>query len=185
VEIEAMIADRLREFAESIGKPGIVGLALTAFAATFWVSSVRPLLDERDVLRDAAVKVERRRLATDAARPEGGTPAEQLANFYAFFPVPSTAPDWLAKISRAARANGLQLASGEYRLTRSATAALLRYQVVLPVQGSYPQVRAFVDAILADVPAAVVEEISIKRESVESPRVDARIRLTLYLGVSA
>jgi len=52
----------------------------------------------------------------------------------------------------------------------------------LPVQGSYAQIRGFVSAVLEQVPAAVLEEVSLKRDSVESARVEARIRLTLYLG---
>jgi len=32
------------------------------------------------------------------------------------------------------------------------------------------------------VPAAVLEEVSLKRENVETQRVEARVRLTLYLG---
>jgi hypothetical protein len=50
------------------------------------------------------------------------------------------------------------------------------------VVGSYGQIRGFVGQVLADVPAAALEEITLRRESAASPTLEARIRLTLYLG---
>ena len=74
------------------------------------------------------------------------------------------------------------LQSGEYKLDRNPDSRLARYQITLPVTGSYAQLRGFVGQVLADVPAAALEEITLRRESVSSPRLEARIRLTLYLG---
>ena len=124
------------------------------------------------------------RAAADERVPAGakGTVAEQLAAFYAFFPPAQSSPDWLGKIHAAAKAKGLVLQSGEYKLERSTDSRLARYQIVLPVTGSYAQLRGFVGQVLADVPAAALEEITLRRESVASPRLEARIRLTLFLG---
>jgi hypothetical protein len=172
--------ERLRSGVERLGRTGVVGVALVAFAAAFHFSAIAPLAAERASLRAEADDLERR-LRMGGAALGKGTPAEQLATFYAFFPSPQSSPEWLGRIDAAARAKGLVLRAGEYKLERTADQKLARYQITLPVAGSYAQIRGFVAQVLADVPAAALEEITLRRESVSSPTVEARIRLTLYL----
>jgi hypothetical protein len=172
----------LRAAVEQFGRAGVVGIALVAFAVAFYFSAVAPLATELAGLRVEADDLERRlQMGGPGAGGMKGTPAEQLATFYAFFPSPQSSPDWLGKIYAAARAKGLVLRSGEYKLERSADLKLARYQITLPVAGSYAQIRGFVGQVLADVPAAALDEITLRRESVSSPTLEARIRLTLYL----
>jgi Tfp pilus assembly protein PilO len=177
------LIERLREEAERLGRSGVVGIALVAFALAFYFSAVAQLESERAALAGEAGRLEQRPHAGQAA--EKGTPAEQLATFYAFLPPPQSSPDWLGRIHAAAKANGLVLRSGEYRLERAAEQRFARYQITLPVAGSYAQIRGFVGQMLADVPAAALEEITLRRESASSPTLEARIRLTLYLGREA
>jgi Tfp pilus assembly protein PilO len=180
--VNALI-ERLRAQLERIGRAGVIGIALAVFAAAFYFSAVAPVQAERAALRGEAERLQQR-LQTGGLAGGGakGTPAEQLATFYAFFPPPQSSPEWLGKIHAAAQAKGLVLRSGEYRLERSADQRLARYQITLPVAGSYAQIRGFVGQVLADVPAAALEEITLRRESVSSPTLEARLRLTLYLG---
>ncbi|HSD44483.1 MAG TPA: hypothetical protein VLD36_21795 [Burkholderiales bacterium] len=177
---DALKLGRLREELERLGWPGVVGLGLLAFAAMIAVSALLPLRAEVARLRGEADELQRRIGGGErAARPQV---RDQLATFYAFFPPSDSSPDWLGKIHAIAQAKGVQLASGEYRLERAPSPRLRRYQMTLPVQGTYAQIRGFVGEVLEQVPAAVVEEVSLKRESVETQRVEARVRLTLYLG---
>ena len=173
---------RLRREAERLGWAGVAGIALLAFAGMLFFSAALPLRDEVARLRDETDDLKRRLRSGDLTALGKPGVAEQLATFYAFFPPPTSSPDWLGRIHEIARARGLQLQSGEYRLERGSSPRLARYQITLPVQGSYAQIRGFVSAVLEQVPAAVLEEVSLKRDSVESARVEARIRLTLYLG---
>ena len=172
---------RLRESVEGLGPAGVIGVALLVFAATLYGTAVVPRAQERAALQAEAER-QRERLQMSGSPTGRGTLGEQLATFYAFFPPAQSSPDWLGKIHAAAKAKGLVLQSGEYKLERSADSRLARYQIVLPVTGSYAQLRGFVGQVLADVPAAALEEITLRRESVSSPRLEARIRLTLYLG---
>jgi Tfp pilus assembly protein PilO len=173
---------RLRESVEALGSTGVIGVALLVFAAGLYATAVLPLADERASLRAEAERMQTRLQMSGSPAGRRGTLAEQLATFYAFFPPPQSSPDWLRKIHTAAKAKGLVLQSGEYKLERSSEARLARYQITLPVVGSYAQIRGFVGQVLADVPAAALEEITLRRENVASPRLEARIRLTLYLG---
>ncbi len=175
--------ERLREIVEALGPAGVVGVALLVFATAFYGTAAVPRAQERATLRAEADRMqERLRMSGALAGGAKGTLAEQLATFHAFFPPPQSSPDWLGRIHAAAKAKGLVLQSGEYKLERSADSRLARYQIVLPVAGSYAQIRGFVGQVLADVPAAALEEIVMRRENVASPRLEARIRLTLYLG---
>jgi len=176
------IVARLREKVEALGAAGVVGVALLVFAATLYAAAVAPLAQERATLRAEAERMQQRLKMTGSTAGAKGSLPEQLERFYAFFPPPQSSPDWLGKINAAAKAKGLVLQSGEYKLDRSPDSRLARYQITLPVTGSYAQLRGFVGQVLADVPAAALEEITLRRESVSSPRLEARIRLTLYLG---
>jgi Tfp pilus assembly protein PilO len=176
------LVERLRESIEALGTAGVIGVALLVFAATLYGTAVVPRAAERTALQAEAERLRERLQMSGSPAGAKGTLAEQLATFYAFFPPTQSSPDWLGKIHAAAKAKGLVLQSGEYKLERSADSRLARYQITLPVTGSYAQLRGFVGQVLADVPAAALEEITLRRESVASPRLEARIRLTLYLG---
>lgn len=176
------LLDDLRVTAGRLGAPGFAGLALLALAAILQVVMVLPRERELESLQVQADSLQAKLAAGQslARRPPEGS-AEQLATFYAFFPKPESAPQWLGKIHAAARANGIVLRTGEYRLERRADQKLARYQVTLPVVGSYAQVRAFIAGVLAEVPAAAIDEIQMRRDNVASTTLEVRIRLSLYL----
>jgi len=167
--------------AAALGPAGWAGVALIAAACAGYFAVVAPVERARDAARAEAVALQDRyrMLGTVGERPGS---AEQLATFYGFFPGLETTADWVGKIFTAAEQGGLTLLSGEYRLTRERDARLARYQIVLPVRGSYLQIRKFVARVLADVPAAALDEITLKRDSVGAASLEARIKLTLYLG---
>ena len=175
--------NRLRAHIERLGWAGVAGLALAAFAVAFYFASLAPLERELAERRaEAAALQQRLRMGESITGERKAGPSEQLATFYAFFPAATSSPDWLGKIHAAAKSKGLVLQSGEYKLERRADQKLARYQITLPVTGSYGQIRNFLGDVLAEVPAAALEDIALKRESAGSATLEARIRLTLYLG---
>lgn len=178
------LVDHLRREIGRLGVAGAVGIGLLVFAATFYLSAHRPAQTALAALRaDARELQERLRMGGSLTQREA-TPAEQLATFYAFFPRPASTPQWLARIYAAAATHGIALEAGEYKLDRKPGERLGRYEIVLPVKGSYARIRSFVAEVLATVPAAVLEEVDLRRESAQSARLDARVRLTLYVGAA-
>jgi len=161
--------------------PGLLGLSMLAVAAVVVFGLGRPMLERLAALDEEARALSARSGAV-AKNAQTQTPAGQLASFFAFFPPPSALPDLLSHVQRAARDNGIALARGEYRLVREPAFTLARYQITYPVQGSYAQVRGFVNDVLDALPAAALEEMTLKRESVDAPMVEARVRFSLYLG---
>ena len=76
---------------------------------------------------------------------------------------------------------GLTLQQGDYRSGFDSGARVHTYQVTLPVRGSYKSVWRFAMMALAAIPFASLDEVSLRREAVGDPTIDARLRFTLYL----
>lgn len=173
----------LRRIADRLGWRGLVGIALLGLAGAYQAYAVIPLEVEMAALRAQADSLKAQTNASGSPHFDSRkSSADQLSAFYGFFPRPETTPEWLGKIHAAARTNGLTLQTGEYRLERRTDQKLARYQIILPLTGSYAQLRAFSAAVLAQVPAASIDEIQMRRESVSSTRLEARVRISLYLS---
>jgi len=176
------LIEQLRREVGRLGGAGVVGIGLLVFAVTFYVSAHRPARVELSALRAEARQLQEQLRMGESLTGRAAAPEEQLATFYAFFPREASTPQWLARIYAAAAAKGIALESGEYKLERKTGERLARYEILLPLKGSYAQIRGFVAEVLATVPAAVLEEVNLRRENVQSRRLDARVRFTLYLG---
>ncbi len=113
--------------------------------------------------------------------PADDDPQRQLQSFYARFGTQHSLPDHLALLYQVARTTGISLRQAEYRLVREPDSRLRRYQIVLPVQGAYPDVRRFVSATLDSIPNAALDQVSFERRRIDERFVNAQIRLTLYL----
>ena len=172
----------VRRFVERLGWPGVAGLLCLLAALLLLAAVAAPLSQQREELREQ-VSALRERLRLDlAGRPaRDDSAAAQLRRFHAGFPTLATAPDWLYQINNAARRSGIELAAGEYRLDQRAAEPLRRYVVMLPVRGGYAQIRAFVEAALAAVPSAALDDIEMRRDAATDAVLEARIRMTLYL----
>jgi len=176
--------EHLRREVGRLGTMGVVGIGLLVFAVAFYFSALRPGERALGELRVEARDLERQLQMGGSLATRERTPSEQLAAFYAFFPASGETSALLKRISAAAGSRGLELQSGEYRMQQSQGARLARYEITLPLKGSYTQVRDFVADVLAAVPAAVLEEVNLRRESIESARLEARVRFTVYVGAA-
>lgn len=88
---------------------------------------------------------------------------------------------YLKTLFREAAEAGVTLSQGDYHTQADTDCACQQLQVILPIRGTYPQIRAFVDAALEKIPSLSLDEISFRRDSVKTPAVEARLRLTLFL----
>jgi len=177
------LAWRARNWLDGIGWHGTTGLALLAFSAMLAATAISARVGELDAVRTEVERLQARYLMSGGVQGQGKASREdQLQSFYGFFPPLSTLPDWLERIYAAADKNGVTLETGEYKLVQERGWKLSRYQLTLPVRGSYGQIRGFIAQVLTEVPAAALDEVGFRRETIGSERLDARLRLTLYLG---
>ena len=75
---------------------------------------------------------------------------------------------------------GVELAQASYK-TQSASGKLERYEIVVPLAGSYTQMREFLKRALAEIPVLSLDQISLKRENRRDGTVQAELRLTLHM----
>lgn len=76
---------------------------------------------------------------------------------------------------------GIILSSAEYRSPAETNDQFRRYQLTLPLKGSYSQIRQFCRDTLIALPFASLDEISFKREVIGNSLLEARLRFTLHL----
>lgn len=172
---------QLREIAAGLGAAGVVGIGLLVFGAALYASSVAPARDELQRLETRAARASRGDTANPMAGNNAGSSIGQLERFQQRFPAFSEAPALVLKLHAIAAANGLLLETGEYQLVKDRNWNIARYQITLPLKGSYPQVRLFLAQLLDEIPALSLDEISIKRDSINARSAETRVRLTAYL----
>lgn len=171
--------DHLRYRLRRLGRVGALGSVLLLASLAYTQFALKPLQAQTAAqLRDNASA--RAALQAEAARSaENGAKAS---------PQPMLAPAAAAALRRlfeAAAQAGLELDQGEYRLTEVGDARLRRYQLALPVAGSYPQIRAFLTEALNNDPALALVAVRLRRERIEATEVDAMLNFILYLGSEA
>lgn len=174
------LRDILAPGAANIGWPGILGLGLLIAIGGFYVSTLAPQELRIEDLRKETMHLRQRAKQSNNDVPRA--PAEKLAAFYGFFPPTAELPDLLGKVFDAAKRQSLVLEHGEYRPLKESVGSLMRYQFTLPVRGTYPQIRKFVDVALAEVPALSLDSIQFERRKIGDATVDAKLKLVVFLG---
>lgn len=170
---------RIRRAGRHLAWPWLAALFLAVAAAVFYLALVRPASQALAGMSERTARLHNLG-ARNAARLAALDPGRQLRSFYEQFPPRASSADELEQIEAAARASRLELMQGDYRFV-AGDARLARYQVTLPIQGRYPDIRAFIAAVLAKLPTASLDKVSFDRQAIGEPTVKATVRLSLYL----
>jgi Tfp pilus assembly protein PilO len=165
------------------------GMALTAAVIglatlVFQLAVVLPL-ESRVQHKRAAIAQAQQQAGPRDAPAETGSPSAQLAAFYAQLPPAAEAQDMVRRLHLHAHDAGLEFDRGEYRPPATTTRGLLRYQVVLPVTGTYPQVRRFLAAAMRDMPSLALDAIDFRRGDGATARIEAQLRFTGFMRAGA
>jgi Tfp pilus assembly protein PilO len=164
---------RLLRLRHELGALGWLSIAIIGLAAAFAFLAVKPL-----EARNAALA---ERVAQLSSREQPGSAAGKVASVYGFLEKPEQTTDWLAKLHGIGTATGVQLKSASYK-TQPTDGRIVRYEIVLPVAGSYPQIRDFLKRSLAEIPVLSVDQLTLKRDSGQGAGpVHAELRLTLHM----
>ena len=160
------------------GWPAAVGLLLMA---CIW-----PLAHfGADAARTEALALQQAQVAERARQARQPDPkldlATRQAEFEAGLPQAAGALQAVRHIHRSATEHDVVLSTGEYRLVSEPGGRLQRYQITLPAVGTYTDVRAWMADVLNELPTVALDELSIKRNAVGEPLVQARLRWSFYL----
>lgn len=172
---------RLTAARTRFGTPGLLGVALLAFAAA-------ALFDAGRVHREAAVRKIRlgavpahRRFSGASLPAQPMSPDDRLARFRNALPPVDASVSDLRTIFHAAAESGVALTRGDYSLTMVArSAALARYDAVFPLHGSYALVKHFIAKVLAQLPHASLAALDVERPNAGAAELNARVHFTLY-----
>lgn len=159
---------QVKKLFHRIGAAGVAGIFLLAAALFFSNYVVRPL-EQRNTLLAAKTN--------PSVKSQPG--AEKVAAVYEYLQQAEEPTDWLAKLHAIGAASGVQMKSASYKTQRT-DARIVRYEIVLPVAGSYGQIRDFLKRSLAEIPVMSLDQITLKREE-KGSAVHAEMRLTLHL----
>ncbi|HEX9431761.1 MAG TPA: GspMb/PilO family protein [Burkholderiales bacterium] len=168
------IQQKLYRLRHELGAPGMVAMVLFAAAAVFMTLVLQPLKDKNRVLEARAG------IGRDLGAVQNVNNAEKVGAVYQYLEKPEATTDWLAKLYAIGRATGVELQSASYK-TQAASGRLERYEIVLPLTGSYTQMREFLKRSLAEIPVLSLDQISLKRENRREGTVQAELRLTLHM----
>ena len=171
----------LKRYAAALGWSGMIALLLLAGSAAFVLLMVRPAQEKVASLQREAKSL-RAQSRIKASAPKIINPADQLAEFYRFFPREDTVTDAMAVLYNAAAQQNLILEQAEYRLVHGRDDKLTRYEVVLPVKGGYVQVRKFMAQALTELPNLSLDAMTFSQQKIGDIAVDAQLRFTLHMG---
>jgi Tfp pilus assembly protein PilO len=153
-----------------IGALGLAGIALLLGALVFSSMVVKPLEEKNLSLRQKAS-------GRGAQAPGAGQSADKVAKVYEHLKKEQTPTDWLAALHGIGVATGVHLKSANYR-SQKTDGRIVRYEIALPVTGSYGQIRDFLQRSLAEIPVMSVDSMALKREG---SAIHAELRLTLHI----
>lgn len=171
-----------RRWLHLFGWPGMIGAGLLVFCSALYFSAIQPAQIRLNEAHENAVSIQERvKLAANGLNHSELTPADQLAEFYRIFPKEKNLLPWLEKVFSLAAMQGIQLDQGEYKVTRDRVGKLVRFQMTLPVQGGYPQIRKYLNSLRAEIPIISMEHLQFERQKVNDSQVEAKIKLALYL----
>jgi hypothetical protein len=165
-----------------IGVPGIAAIGVLLACAAFWASALLPVSERLGAARSEARALQAR-LAASGGRAQAGEGG--VAAFYAFFADGKTAADRLQTIFDLAAKAGIELDKGTYRYNGVVGERLARYEVSLPLRGSYAQIRRFLASVLNEIPVASLDRVGFEKKRIGDEKVEANVIFTLFLARTA
>ncbi len=169
----------MRQWARRLGRTGLAGLLMGIVAVLIQFAHTVPL--EAKTVALQARLVERQ---AEAKRTQPRVASVSASGFFDSLPDTHAASTVIGQLERLARAHGLQLLRGQYAQTPVAGTTLLRWQLSLPIEAEYPKIIAFVAASLQALPTLALDELKLKRDTIETATLDADLRFNLYLRES-
>lgn len=109
--------------------------------------------------------------------------SSEVSNSSAISPMPSIhgLPKELSALLRLVEQQNLELIAGEYKLGQSLNEDFIQYEMMLPLKGSYQDIRYFVDSLSIELPYVGIKSLDLKRASINEPEIEARLNIVFHL----
>ena len=162
----------MKRIIDRIGFAGVGAIGLLAAALFFSNFMVKPLEQKNLSLQEAATRQGR--------KADAGQSSEKVAAVYEYLRKEEDTTDWLAKLHAIGTATGIQMRTATYR-TQPTEGRIVRYEIVLPVAGSYGQIRDFLKRAALEIPVLSIDQVTLKKEERKGAALQAEMRLTLHM----
>lgn len=154
---------------ERLGKPGVVALGVLLFCVAIYLGDIVP-----DEDRLASLQQQAATLSVRGTAP--GTPAAPQP----VAPQPVDANIFLKNFNALASQHGLNIERATYQpIERDGRR---RLQINIPVKTTYPTLRNWLDALLADPAAPSIDALTLQRQQASDPQVDATIQISVEIA---
>lgn len=161
-------------------------LALIVVAAVAWLLLV-PYWQQQVIARSEELLQLEQKLKTRSliVLPPPTTSQERLQDFYELLGEQRHVEQQVKTLFAIANQDQLRLKQAEYKPGSDKDGRFATYQITLPLIGSYAAIRQFCQHVLLAMPFASLDNMGFKRESIESPMLEAKLRFTIYLKNSS
>lgn len=171
------VKDQLLRLKADLGRSGLLAVLLLALAFSFHALVVQPLR-----AKNAGLEASISRQATGPESARNSRTGQKLEKLYDTLGREEKATDWLAKLYAISKATGVEMQSASYKTdTADKGSRIERYEITLPVSGTYAQLRDFLGRSLAEIPILSLDQINLRREHRREAEIQAELRLTLHL----
>ncbi|MDP2031425.1 MAG: hypothetical protein Q8K12_17465 [Thiobacillus sp.] len=165
----------INQWARRIGGAGLVGMGLLIAALLLQLTQVEPSQRASLAQRDKLALLQLEAASQDAV------PIPVPFNPLAMLPPTGEAAQLIGELERMAQVHGFELPRGQYSVTPLTATSLLRWQLILPVEASYPALHAFIATALERLPNLTLDELKLKRERIEDGVLQAELRLSFFV----
>jgi hypothetical protein len=168
------------------GGLGLLMLGVAGWLLSTWLPGQRQAVDELG----SQARRARHALLAQASDPAASqaqvisSPEQAWQTLWQGLPSAEQRVPLQTAVLRAAQDHGLTISSVQYRGARvpwsaQAGAVLWRQRMVMPVEGPYPAVRAWLASMLTE-PALSLDELDVQRTDVMGEQVKARVAVSLW-----
>lgn len=156
-----------------------IALAILAGAATVEVAKNRPLRAELSASSLGASESRRVVASVAPSRPSSDA-AARAREVEAMLRGQASFESQYQQLIEIAARHGIALPRAEYVTTADEPGGMLRVQVSLTVAARYPQFRSFIEEVLRTLPAASLDQFSVRRENVAQAQVEVLVRMSFW-----
>ena len=184
----SLIWIRMQLALQRFGLGNVCALLCLLLGLLGWLVWLPHLRLQNSQAQTAMIEVEQAlKVPPSLVAPQEAAPSSEknLARFYASLGEQEYVEQQIKTLFAIAKKLGLSLQQGEYKATLERQGGFNKYQIVLPLKGSYSLIRQFCEQVLVAIPFASLDELNFKRDSISNRVLETKLRFTLYLSNQA
>ena len=158
---------------------GLLGIALMLCGLLLVLFDVSFTQKKLELMQNELIKLTENKNAL--LRQKNIIKAPMLANGGFQLTKRSDLPNELEFIFEAAKANTVSIDSAEYKLSELPSIQSRSYEVNIPIVGSYPNIRHFIDQVVHKNNGVVLSNVELSRDNNQIRDLDGLLQFIIYM----